>query len=243
MGGNLSNGRESAKPASRRRQSKADDRVDKLIGMVDQLIGMLEKEQAARAGDLARERMEHQIKAARWELHFCVRTVLEAMLRCADSASASVGGAMFKQFIRDHLVDQTQPHKLSADAQQRYLLIRNTQPFVGQPRVADPGFVSSLIHMYGRLNEQSHTFPRIEQSAHQTGVVCGGPVAQAVQQVFMIASIQKFCMDNKLTLSPSGLNDVAVLSNEYDAVVGRVTNGVYISATSPVGSSVALDSS
>ena len=73
MGGNLSNGRESAKPASRRRQSKADDRVDKLIGMVDQLIGMLEKEQAARAGDLARERMEHQIKAARWELHFCVR--------------------------------------------------------------------------------------------------------------------------------------------------------------------------
>ena len=165
------------------------------------------------------------------------------MLRCADSASASVGGAMFKQFILDHLVDQTQPHKLSADAQQRYLLIRNTQPFVGQPRVADPGFVSSLIHMYGRLNEQSHTFPGIEQSAHQTGVVCGGPVAQAVQQVFMIASIQKFCMDNKLTLSPSGLNDVAVLSNEYDAVVGRVTNGVYISATSPVGSSVALDSS
>ena len=77
------------------------------------------------------------------------------------------------------------------------------------------------------FNADCHSLPDI--MSVETGVACGGGGPnKMLKHAFLIASLQKYCIDKGYPICPDIFNNVAVLSPSLDKVVAHVTGGLYV---------------
>ena len=81
------------------------------------------------------------------------------------------------------------------------------------------------------FNADCHSLPDI--MSVETGVACGGGGPnKMLKHAFLIASLQKSCIDQGITIDPI-FNKVAVVSRDYKKVVAHVSGGVYVPVPVP----------
>jgi len=205
-----------------------------------------EREEANRQNELAQLKLQFQMQLAAYHLHFCVRTLLDCLMRLTFPARIETGGALFKRFITSNMVDaSTGTRKLNESARQLYHEIRNKLPeFIQSSGDGNPSWLAELEQTYLRLNEQAHSFPNIPPDDDQI-IACGGAfMPEIMQQVVVIAAVQKYLKDHPGAttprLFPSQLNDVAVLyifAPGQVRMLGRVTDGDFSPAATLLDSS------
>ena len=205
-----------------------------------------EREEANRQNELAQLQLQFQMQLAAYHLHFCVRTLLDCLMRLTFPARIETGGALFKRFITSNMVDaSTGTRKLNESARQLYHEIRNKLPeFIQSSGDGNASWLAELEQTYLRLNEQAHSFPNIPPDDDQI-IACGGAfMPEIMQQVVVIAAVQKYLKDHPGAttprLFPSQLNDVAVLyifAPGQVRMLGRVTDGDFSPAATLLDSS------
>lgn len=204
---------------------------------------MREREAAAWQNEKAELKLKSHTQLAAYHVHFCVRTLLECLLRLTYPKSPEHGGALFRRFVNDQLVDQSSgTRKLNESARLLYVEIREKLPeFVQESGGAgNPSWVGQLDQTYSRLNEAAHSFPNVPADGDQI-IACGGAsLVEIHQQVVVITAVQRYLRDQPEGTTPhlfsSQLNDVAVLyifAPGEVRMLGRVTNGDFLPAAPP----------
>ena len=126
-------------------------------------------------------------------------------------------------------------HKLSIEALKLYQAIVSFPEFSSLEKSGkNPAFVDSIkdvCSIYYPLNsifnDDCHSLPDI--MSVETGVACGGGGPnKMLKHAFLIASLQKYCIDKGYPICPDIFNNVAVLSPSLDKVVAHVTGGLYV---------------
>ena len=183
---------------------------------------------ATKRADLAE--MRYVTDMAKYRMQYCWRSVLECLLRSsADAGNTSPGGALFKQHLMRFVLAQPDIActTFSPAALVLYKDIVNFPTF--RPCNNDaklPSFVAAIKDVYNLANDDCHQLPDINMS--EVGVACGGGGPEKMlKHAFLIASLQKYCIQNNKRICPP-FDKVAVLSASLDTVVAHVINGEYV---------------
>ena len=196
-------------------------------------------EQAIKRADMAEESLiaqaiAHVTAMAQFQMQFSFRSSLEALLRNASSVgNHSPGGSLYTQHLFSCVLETPiiECKKLSGSALVLYQDIVAFPIFKSYEHSGKiPSFVDSLKPIYSITNDDCHSLPEM---LPETGVACGGQSTDRMfKHVFLIASLQKSCIDQGITIDPI-FNKVAVVSRDYKKVVAHVSGGVYVPVPVP----------
>ena len=229
MGARLSKYLSKTSPASRQDNLVDNLREDNLVWRTrayDQAV--VASEQAIKRADMAEESLiaqaiAHVTAMAQFQMQFSFRSSLEALLRNASSVgNHSPGGSLYTQHLFSCVLETPiiECKKLSGSALVLYQDIVAFPIFKSYEHSGKiPSFVDSLKPIYSITNDDCHSLPEM---LPETGVACGGQSTDRMfKHVFLIASLQKYCIDKGYPICPDIFNNVAVLSPSLDKVVVR----------------------
>jgi hypothetical protein len=240
MGARLSKCLSKTSPASRQDNLVDNLHEDNLVWRTrayDQAV--VASEQAIKRADMAEESLiaqaiAHVTAMAQFQMQFSFRSSLEALLRNASSVgNHSPGGSLYTQHLFSCVLETPiiECKKLSGSALVLYQDIVAFPIFKSYEHSGKiPSFVDSLKPIYSITNDDCHSLPEM---LPETGVACGGQSTDRMfKHVFLIASLQKSCIDQGITIDPI-FNKVAVVSRDYKKVVAHVSGGVYVPVPVP----------
>jgi hypothetical protein len=241
MGARLSKYLSKTSPASRQDNLRQDNlRQDNLVWREKAYdMAVVASEQAIKRAEMAEESLiaqaiAHVAALGQFEMQYSFRSSLEALLRNASSVgNHSPGGSLYTQHLLNSVLatPNIECKALSGPALLLYQTIVAFPIFKSyEPSGKIPSFVDSLKPIYSITNDDCHSLPEIMS---ETGVACGGQsTTRMFKHVFLIASLQKSCIDQSITIDPI-FNKVAVVSRDYKKVVAHVSGGVYMPVPVP----------
>ena len=163
---------------------------------------------------------------------------MEFLLRSsADEGNTSTGGSLFKNHMVTYVLEEHELfcRRLSTEALVLYKAIVKFPIFARCEKSGkSPSFVAAIKEVCSVFNAVYFNADEIvseivsETIVSETGVACGGGGPEKMlKHAFLIASLQKFCIDHGKPISHP-FDKVAVLSASLDTVVAHVINGQYV---------------
>jgi hypothetical protein len=168
----------------------------------------------------------HLQEICKYKLTYQIRETFTWLLRCLmvdklDKSPCNLYQELFKVMTEE---GKGPTHKLTADALQIY---KQIQPHF-KTGACNQTFIERLRGQFALVHERHHSSPKLLELPGRTGLACGGESLDTMfMHAFVVLNIQALCIKHEQPLPPE-LTTLAVMTAEYDRIVGDCINGIFV---------------